>query len=220
MVGNLKLGPDVVSYSRLPGRPSPHGGTCPGATPECLSICYAFRIDGIVRQVYEQNSQTALLPRPLPEGTKYVRIHVSGDFDTIQYIEEWISLAEQNPAVRFWAYSRSWRVPELLPALERLRALPNVQIFASMDSSDDEQPDDDLFHDNYWRRAWLSTDERSGFPALTGFDEFPNAKFERARTDDGVISLTCPEESGLQPDCQTCGYCLLGQKGDVTFIVH
>ncbi|MCH8966458.1 MAG: hypothetical protein IID43_02175, partial [Planctomycetes bacterium] len=28
--------------------------------------------------------------------------------------------------VRFFGYTRSWRVPELLPSLERLRALNNV----------------------------------------------------------------------------------------------
>ena len=73
--GNTKIGQDVYTYSRLAEY------TCPGATEECLEICYAKRIVGPVRDQYALNSQTADVP-PLPRDCRLLRIHISGDFDS------------------------------------------------------------------------------------------------------------------------------------------
>lgn len=212
--GNLKLGPDVVTYSRLPGRPRPHGGTCPGATAECISICYAFAInDGSpVWDVYRRNSETPELPEDLPEGTKFVRWHVSGDFDTTHYIHAWISFVQRYPDVKFWGYTRAWRVYNLIDAIEELRAQPNVQLFASMDGDSVLPPDG-------WRRSWLSNDPRGGYEQLAAKLE-AGQQGPRVLLGPGVSTLLCPEETGGQPDCAHCRYCITAKRGDVTFIIH
>ena len=215
--GNRKLG-DVYTYSRLPGRPCrpPLGsdrptlsvGTCPGATPECLSICYAARVvaeDGMVAQVWTDNSGDAV-PANLPYDCTLFRLHVSGDFDTENYILGWHDVLAHHDRVTAWAYTRSWRVPELLPALEKLRALPNVQLFASMDASTVELPPVG------WRRAWIDGDARAdtrGVPETRNRHTFDNQR-----------TLVCPEQTGHKPTCQACRYCFDGRRGDVTFLQH
>lgn len=216
--GNMKIGENVYTYSRLPGRPYrqalgygdaeptqepnpqhqlnriPYGGTCPGSTPECEAICYAerpVRENNIVEAMWLGNSGSSDVP-PIPEDCKLLRLHVSGDFDTVKYIENWIKRLRERPDVRCWGYTRSWRVPELRYALEALRALPNVQLFASMDASCQDLPpvvckachldksnpqhlvgcpDDAGAHDFQpwpWRRSWIhrSWDQaiKSGLP--------------------------------------------------------
>ncbi len=210
--GNLKLGMDgVYTYSRLPGRPDglyesvafaagfapgTSIGTCPGSTEKCESICYAKRVINtpMVWDVWARNGpEEAILDESLPADAKIVRIHVSGDFDTPRYIQHWIKLVLEHPDVQFFGYTRSWRVPELLYDLNRLRGLPNVQLFASVDKSRDELPPAD------WRRAWLEDDSRIGMD---------------------VPSYVCPEQTGRKANCQECGYCIVGQKNDVTFILY
>lgn len=211
--GNLKLGPNVITYSRLPGKPLPHGGTCPGATQECLSFCYAFAISKTVSvwDVYKRNSETSFLPT-LPEGTTLVRWHVSGDFDTEAYIGSWLAMVNAHPEVTFWGYTRAWRVAELLPAINALRARPNVQLFASMDKSDDLVPPAD------WRRSWLSNDPRA-------YDKDFNRVFNRVKHDEDnkqYLNIACPEEMKTSDNCESCKYCFTQRAaaGDVTFIIH
>jgi hypothetical protein len=187
--GNAKIGANVYTYSRLPGGE----WTCPGATPECERFCYAKRVSGPVRDVWATNSADEI-PPPLPDDTRLFRLHVSGDFTSVRYIYAWRERLEARPDVTCWVYTRSWRVPDLMPALEALRALPNVQMFASMDISTSELPP------RGWRRAWLSGDARIGA--------------------DGVRSYVCPEETGAKANCEACRYCFDGKRNDVTFLLH
>lgn len=191
--GNLKLGQGegFYTYSKLPGLPSPHGGSCPGATDTCLRVCYAFRVreTPLVWQMWEENTKRGYILPQLPTDAKIVRIHVAGDFDSRLYVVAWYLMAKQYPEVDFYGYTRSWRVLELLPELERLRGLPNVQAFASMDTNTEELPPEG------WRRAWLGND-----PRAEGYH--------------------CPEETRRKPNCQSCRYCFDGQKHDVIFLLH
>jgi hypothetical protein len=183
---------------------------------------------------------------PIPEDARLLRLHVSGDFDTVDYINTWIARLTQRADVTMWCYTRSWRVPELLPALERLRALPNVQMFASMDVSTPELPP------KGWRRAWIDGDERAGSvhkimahtelaEAFESFalqktnepcrwcdgggtsdaDEFPltcKACGGTGRT--SVKALICPEETKAVKNCVECGFCISGLRNDVIFLEH
>ncbi len=72
-LGNLKLGPDVFTYSRLPGKDI---GTCPGSTPECEAICYAKRVvteAGIVAHIWKRNSALEEA-EPLPPSARLLCI--------------------------------------------------------------------------------------------------------------------------------------------------
>lgn len=222
-IGNYKVGMGVYTYSRLAGNPALRtdggrvqfnpGGTCPGSSPECESICYAKRIGEPLLTVYKANSATAEVP-PIPAECRILRIHVSGDFDSVAYVKNWVGRLTERPDVTCWAYTRSWRVAELLPHLEVLRALPNVQLFASMDESVPELPPEG------WRRAWIDGDTRAGEPVKMYAHGDVVVSQHNFVTVDGARSYICPEETGRRRDCLQCGYCFEGRKNDVTFLRH
>lgn len=251
--GNLKLGFGVYTYSRPAGRPqilnnghTNWGGTCPGSTDECENICYAKKVRGIVHdKVYVPNMLTVV--PPIPVDARYLRLHVSGDFDSVAYIQNWRAQLSIRPDVFCWAYTRSWRVPELLAALEQLRLLPNVQLFASMDPSlPDELPPVG------WRRAWIWRDwdgkdqrwpverrlrlptcrlcqDKGEYEGEFGPQYCMNCTVGDQRQSymknltvvaDQTPAFVCPEETGDKKDCLDCGYCFAGQKHDVVFLEH
>lgn len=263
--GNLKIGPTVYTYSKLPGHPAKlalgmdpetdgysfNHGTCPGATEECQRICYARRVveeKDVVNHMWVTNGIFNDDVPPLPEDARLVRVHVSGDFDTVAYIANWYHRLAERPDVTCWAYTRSWRVPELLAALERLRALPNVQLFASMDKSTPELPPSEPYcschpmvgtatqgithaHDcvlnlpdwKPWRRAWIDGDPRAGeVLAVRAHTEVAEtiAGFALIRTEDDIKNLICPEETKAVKNCEECGFCFAGLRNDVIFLEH
>lgn len=196
--GNAKIGFGVFTYSRHPGQSL---GTCPGSSSYCESKCYAKRIGGIVARVYDLNMLDDV--PPIPTEARLLRIHVSGDFDSVPYIQHWIERLRERPDVIAWAYTRSWRVPELQPSLEVLRALPNMQLFASMDASMSDLPPAG------WRRAWIQTPDETRLRA--------HGRVTRALD---APAYVCPEETGAKPNCVACAYCFEGQKHDVIFLEH
>jgi hypothetical protein len=146
--GNAKLGPRLGAVNRMAI------DTCPGASDWCKSVCYADRyINGryskTIRAAY-----TRQLTLPAGKLPRAVRIHASGDFDTVTYVEHIRAWVKAHPETLFWAYTRSWRVDGLLESLESLRSEPNMQLFASVDSSITETPPDG------WRVAYIVGDAR------------------------------------------------------------
>jgi hypothetical protein len=130
-------------------------------------------------------------------------LHVSGDFDTAPYVHAWRHALAARPDVTAWGYTRSWRVPRLRKALDALRALPNVQLFASWDASmGDERPPEG------WRAAYIAEGPRAPAP--------PDGGLAPA----SVQAYACPEQDGRKADCASCRYCFDGRRGDVSFRVH
>jgi hypothetical protein len=136
--GNAKLG-------TIPAWSLPAGATCPGATATCARFCYAkqghFLYAG-PRLAYARNlAALADLPRwerwmsgqVARLNGRLFRIHAAGDFHTAAYVQAWTRLARRYPGTTFAAYTRSWALPALLPALLELAALPNVRLWASVD---------------------------------------------------------------------------------------
>jgi hypothetical protein len=136
--------------------------TCPGHSEWCKTHCYADKgFFPLLRKRHREaaaraENTTALIAeiQDLPRGA-WVRAHAAGDFHTVKYIRRWIRAARARPDVLFWAYTRSWRVARLLPALEELRKLPNFQLFASIDPTIGERPP------RGWRVAWIEGDPRA-----------------------------------------------------------
>ena len=157
-VGNKKVG-KVWTFSL------PSIITCPGSSRWCRSKCYARRIEILrtnCRRAYMRNLALSQEPdklvdhvlEHLPEDAKAVRIHVGGDFYSKPYIQSWIQICSERPATQFWSYTRSWNLPHLLPALETLRDISNVELIASTD------PDMPLPPSN-WRIAYIESDSRA-----------------------------------------------------------
>ena len=80
---------------------------------------------------------------PVIRGMRPFRLHVVGDFYSLAYIEKWRLIIKSCPDIQFYGYTRSWRDPELLPALEELRRFPNVQLHASLDWTHKDTPSSD-----------------------------------------------------------------------------
>jgi hypothetical protein len=155
--GNAKLGA-LANWSL------PAGLTCPGASDYCAIICYAkkgFFNMPRVRNAYDSNFEASQHPEFVPAMIQAItdinddkfRMHASGDFYSVAYIESWQKIARALPHVTFFGYTRSWNVPGLVNALEALRALPNVQLFASLDDSMPDAPEG-------WRIAYMEGDTR------------------------------------------------------------
>lgn len=229
--GNLKIGmadQGVYTYSKLPGLPENPAlglhvadlgrGTCPGASEECQAICYARRPveeGDVVYEMWRRNTEAGAEVPPIPDDCKILRMHISGDFDSVEYIRAIAHRLIERPDVKMFAYTRSWRVPSLLHALEELRKLPNVQVLASMDKSIAEVPP------KGWRHAWIDGDPRAGkVYKLAPHGETGTYDHHNARTTLGTMTYLCPEQTKRVKNCAECGYCIDGTKNDVTFLEH
>jgi len=160
--GNTKVG-RVWTFSL------PSFVTCPGASVWCRQHCYAARFErlrGNCRLAYVRNLALSLEPErfvtevlgSLPEDAPFVRVHVGGDYYSQEYAAGWESICRARPSTSFWAYTRSWCLSTLRPALENLRALENVQVFASTDPDMPAPPET-------WRAAFIDIDPRAnGMP--------------------------------------------------------
>jgi hypothetical protein len=195
--GNPKVGTGVSIVNREAGV------TCPGASTWCV-FCYA-KHGNFQRFGLQNKFATTVLKIPV-NIRELFRWHVSGDFDSIEYIRMAIDLMTAHPDTNFWAYTRSWDVPDLLPELERMRALPNMQLFASVDPDMPEPP-------TSWRVAFPETDDR--FTGVLCLEQ--------------ACSKACPEDCtgnvkrghvSIMPDCKACTYCWRKPAGNVRWKLH
>ena len=143
--GNSKLGAAIHSFSM------PAIYTCPGATVLCGDKCYGRRsyfIYGSLPVKLRNNYQASLEPdfedrlnqELIAEDVAVCRIHVVGDFYNRAYLQVWLNVIRAHPDRRFFAYTRSWRIAELLPLLRELATLPNLQLWFSEDRETGRSP--------------------------------------------------------------------------------
>ena len=216
---NTKLGKGIAGFSL------PAVSTCPGRTKLCEGICYAT--SGFFRFRNVRTSLQRSLDASRDDGfatvisdeigrrrsIKAVRIHPSGDFYSGPYISKWIDIVRANPDVRFWAYTRSWRIPELVPKLRELSDLSNIELFASVDEE--------------------SGRAQQGAKKSTAgtVQEVPEVAPSWLRFADVVDSwdevdgsyVQCPNLKNKEITCAKCTYCFKpagGKKINVVFTKH
>ena len=154
----IKVSPNNTKLGKIASFSLPSITSCPGATNECVSTCYAVKLERIYSNVdnaYQLNLQaikdknfvfslseeiTRLTTKKTP--IKTFRWHVSGDWSTIKYMYDCVSIMKKFPDITFYAYTRNWRLSNWLPHLDFLHALPNMTLFASID--------DDTIKNNEW----------------------------------------------------------------------
>ena len=210
--GNSKLGPGVYTWSI----PSGLKEICVGASELCLLLCYAMRghfrhrnTKESHRKNYEKSLQKDFVAT-MVAAIRYllasvVRIHVGGDFYSAEYVNKWISIAKRNSNVTFYAYTRSWRDPDILEALKEFSQLPNVYL-------------------------WFSTDKETGAaPKVKGvrtcylqldYSDMPKWSIDLVFREDtrAVVkwiknSLVCPAENGItNVSCTRCKLCFTNKK--------
>lgn len=61
-------------------------------------------------------------------GSPYFRVHDSGDLFSPAYANCWQRIARNLSHIRFWFPTRSYRIANLLPAIQELAGLPNVTV--------------------------------------------------------------------------------------------
>lgn len=127
----------------------PAGLSCPGRSVWCEQRCYACKGNFTYSNVKNSQSQRWLATQDLGlfidamvdeiarKGYKLVRIHSSGDFYSLDYFRAWLDIARQCPTVRFFTYTRTWRLAEYRSALSEAEELSNFTLWWSTDPTTD-----------------------------------------------------------------------------------
>jgi hypothetical protein len=201
-LGNSKLGEGIHVWSL------PAGKTCPASTETCRKVCYATkarfllpavvdRLDRNYRESLKPSFADRLADEVREKGCQVVRIHVSGDWYSAEYAEKWLWVMRHRPKPRYYFYTRSHAVPEILPVLEQMAALTCCRVWFSVDR--------DLCVDRIppgVRIAYLQADA----------DEEPellDLRFvvRRLRKPKLSLPMLCPNENGSAANCGDCGRC-------------
>lgn len=150
--GNAKLENDTAIFSLPAGHTCPAALLCSSKAnrdtgaiidgPRCLFRCYAASAENLFRNVRvsrwrnfealqacgSRGKMATLINRSLPhKGVKLCRIHSSGDFFSQDYFDAWIEVANCNPSIVFYAYTKALRF-----WVNRLNAIPsNLKLVAS-----------------------------------------------------------------------------------------
>jgi hypothetical protein len=206
--GNSKLGEGIYTFS-LPAM-----DTCPGSSPVCRKECYALRgrmrfLKASYNRSLEASKAPGFASRMASEIRRRfvacVRIHVAGDFYSAAYVRAWVEVARACPGVRFFAYTRSWRIADMAAALAELALLKNVRLWYSCDR-DTGVPGRVPAR---VRLAWMqaAADEVPPRADLV----FRVMRLRRAVVKRVGLAMVCPVENGAtghRTDCGRCRVCL------------
>jgi hypothetical protein len=206
--GNDKIGGRIYAFNL------PAGVTCPGQSAACAS-CYAQRGRWLFRNVRDAlswNYRMAQRQFFIEEMTeelrrrrvKVLRLHSSGDFFSAQYTRQWVEILTRSPDVTAYTYTRSWRVPGILPALVDLATLPNFALWFSADADTGMPPE----IPPGVRVAWLQESEDDAIPA--GVDlVFRVHRLRKTPRKRIGLTLVCPTEQGREhtTTCSSCAHC-------------
>jgi len=139
----LSLGNNRKLAENIPVFNLPQGKTCSGKTAVCQKICYALKAERMYPSAAAMRARNLLATKRdtfvvemiaeldyciAHKGTKYVRIHESGDLYSQSYLDKWIEIAKEEPEITFLAYTKSFH-------LNFDGAPSNMKIYASTDSS-------------------------------------------------------------------------------------
>ena len=117
--------------------------TCPFAK-ECVKYCYAQKgnytrfpkIGELMEQKYKisktNNFITLMNEEIIKKKATHIRIHDSGDFYSIAYLNKWVQIANDNKKVIFYAYTKSIKF-----FIDGLKLPKNLKIIFSEGSKTD-----------------------------------------------------------------------------------
>jgi hypothetical protein len=209
--GNVKLG----RRGRIWSFSIPAVATCPGRSALCERNCYARNFERSWPSVlasYLRNLEASRRPDFVKRAVafivahdvKVVRVHTAGDFYSPGYARKWLAVMRALPRVRFYLYTRSWRVAAVRPVLERMARRRNVRLWYSCDRETgvpDEVP-------RGVRLAWMMTGEGDLPPRADLVFRTRRLRGKPARRIG--LTLVCPVENGVtghRTDCEKCGHC-------------
>lgn len=212
--GNTKLGDTIHTWS------IPALKTCPGKSGICSSVCYATvgRFLGAtvqkalawrLAQSKDSNFAARMADEIFRRGALLVRIHVAGDFYSPGYVAKWNEILERSPNTRFYAYTRSWRIPKLKQSLADLALQTNLRLWYSADEETGLPAPSEL--PKRVKVAWLDTTSPGKQPAKGTTDLTFLTRDVRKTPLELLPSNACAQEapggkeSGIT--CANCGVC-------------
>jgi hypothetical protein len=211
--GNRKLGGRRIWGFGLPsGTPD----VCPGLSATCQTHCYAVayeRYRPAVASAYRRNLARShrrnfvLRVRAflIAHAVRVVRVHIGGDFYSPTYARKWLQIMQRSPRVRFYFYTRAWRVPAIRTVIEEMAALPNCVVWYSCDRETGVPADVPA----PVRLAWLATSDDDAPPA--GLDLMFRVRRLRTQPVTPGGPPVCPGEDGVPRSravtCDRCGTC-------------
>jgi len=136
------------------------------------------------------------------KGVFVMRWFVSGDIFSPGFGRKMIEVMRNAPRIRFFAYTRVWRLASYTPVLEEMATLPNLSLWYSADADGfpAEVP-------TGVRVAWMSTEEGDEPP---GCDLVFRVK--RVRRQPLPLAPICPQEvPGARErgvSCANCRVCI------------
>ncbi len=221
-LGNHKLGPAPIWGF---GLPSGARGACPGRSPACTRHCYAVAVErcrpaaaALYRRNYRRSRRRAFARRVraflVAHAVRVVRVHTGGDFYSPAYARKWLDVMRRSPRVRFYFYTRSWRVPAIRAVIDAMAELPNCRAWYSCDR-DTGVPAD---VPPRVRLAWLAVEPGDAPPPGTDL-VFRVRRLRRATVSNAPgAALVCPTENGapraVPVTCARCGHCWRGPVPD------
>ena len=150
-----------------------------------------------------ENGDILELPTKVKDGDVF-RLHVAGDFFDATYVYAWIQLMNNNPNIQFFAYTRSWRMAEMVAPLHELAELPNMTLLLSVDRDTGYPNADDW---NGFRTAFMMVDDDDAY--LVEPDThvvFRDNRYAILKQVNG--NLVCPTENGItKTTCEKCKWC-------------
>jgi len=134
-----KLNKRVFNFS-IPAYKSATGKvTCPFAD-KCIKFCYAQKgnykrfpsVRNGMEKKYQLTKQTNFVDLMNKEIQKkkpdFIRVHDSGDYYSKEYLNKWLTIAKQNPNVKFYSYTNS------IKFIKELQEIPGNFDFIFSDS--------------------------------------------------------------------------------------
>ena len=135
----LFLNKKVFNFS-IPAYKSQTGKiTCPFAD-KCIKFCYAQKgnykrfpsVRNGMEKKYEltkQNNFIDLMNKEIKrKKPDFIRVHDSGDYYSPKYLNKWLTIAKDNPNVKFYSYTNS------IKFVKDLKSIPNNFDFIFSDS--------------------------------------------------------------------------------------
>lgn len=159
--GNAKLGSHIITFSLLSGWSCPGAKECKSKViivngkrkikdgPFTKFRCFSASNEALFPVIYNARQHNfkelkavgrslpktiRLIQDSLPNATRWLRIHVAGDFFSQLYFDAWVVVAKRNPDILFYAYTKS-----ITYWLKRMHKIPsNLLLTASFGGRHDE----------------------------------------------------------------------------------
>ena len=124
--GNEKIGKGVWHFSTLPtanyytvtinGKEIEIKGTCPCSCKGCYATKGNYQYNSVIESLaiktylvrnYIDFVERAIKAQIAAERIQFLRIHASGDFDSLEYIEMWKRIVSECSDTTFWTYTKN-----------------------------------------------------------------------------------------------------------------